>query len=411
MDPTPLDGPALRVLLTTWGTMGDVAPYTGLAVGLRNAGHDVTVVTSTRYAPRFSARGLRVRDIPLDHQQELTGRAKPWRERLRNGQDIASTSAQVLLETAAEGTDILLAHPLMHPLCSVIGEGLRVACRGVYTVTHAMMLPGLMVAAPWRGHTLADTTVKLLLNPMYAPAVRELRRELALSEGRVEALSRTLRHHPAWYGISDALLPLRYPLPPGHHTTGYWPPARPPGWKPDSRLRDFLDNGPAPVYFGFGSMHRVDREALGRTITAAAQKLRVRAVVQAGWAELSGHTDDVLTIGECPHDWLFPRMRAAVHHAGPGTVHASLNAAVPTLPVPMGLDQPYWGARLTALGLTPAAIPARRLTADRLTHSLAQLLQRECFRDRTRAVSASMRQQPGIANLLARLSSTGRLHH
>ncbi|MFJ8621902.1 glycosyltransferase [Kitasatospora sp. NPDC093550] len=407
MNPPPDD--ALRVLLATWGTTGDIAPYTGLALGLRDAGHHVTVATSRRHAPRFAEHGLPVRSMPLDHQEELMARHKPWRERLRNGQDIAGTAARTLLEAADDGADVLLAHPLLHPLCAVIGDGLGLPCLGVYTVSHAMVLPRLMSALPWRQHLAADTAAKALLHPMYAPALTRLAGSLGTPVRQATRVLRTLRERPVLYGISDALLPPGFRLPAGHVTTGYWPAARPPGWQPDARLRDFLDSGPAPVSFGFGSMNRIDGEHLSRAIVSAARRLRVRAVVQSGWAGLHGEdADDVLTIGECPHDWLFPRVRAAVHHAGPGTTHASLGAATLTLPVPVRVDQPYWASRLTALGAAPAALPLRRLTADRLTRLLQQSLHRSEYRLATDRLATGIRGQDGIHGVVTRLRALGR---
>ncbi|MFI5642882.1 glycosyltransferase [Streptomyces goshikiensis] len=406
--PPRLDG--LRVLLATWGTTGDIAPYTGIAVALRDAGCHVTVVTSRRYAAHFTVHGLTVRTMPLDRQEALATQPKSRSAKRLNGQDITTTAATTMLNAAADGTDILLTHPLLHPQGALIAEGLNLPCLGVYTVAHAMMLPRLMTAAPRPQHHLTDLLVKLALSPAYAPALAQLRTALALRPRRCNDVVRVLRHQAVAYGINAALLPDRYPLPPGHHTTGHWAPARTPGWKPDSRLTDFLDSGPAPVYFGFGSMHRIDRDTLIRTITTSTRQLRIRAVVQAGWADLAADTDDVITIGECPHDWLFPRTLAAVHHAGPGTVHASLEAATPTLPVPVALDQPYWAHRLTRLGLTPTAIPIRRLTAAKLTGTLRQLLEDGTYRRTTQALATTIRRQAGTTNLIAHLHTQAQIH-
>ncbi|MGW6836503.1 hypothetical protein ACWGCI_24280 [Streptomyces sp. NPDC054949] len=41
----------------------------------------------------------------------------------------------------------------------------------------------------------------------------------------------------------------------------------------------------------------------------------------------------------------------------------------PTLPVPVGRDQPFWASRLTALGLAPTSLPIRQVTTANLTHS------------------------------------------
>ena len=46
----------------------------------------------------------------------------------------------------------------------------------------------------------------------------------------------------------------------------------------------------------------------------------------------------ILTIGDVPHEWLFPRMAAVVHAAGAGTTAAGLRAAVPAVPIPMTGD-------------------------------------------------------------------------
>ncbi|MFJ5811592.1 glycosyltransferase [Streptomyces sp. NPDC093093] len=406
MRPSPPQRPALRILLATWGTTGDIAPYTGLALGLRDAGHHVTIVTSTRYAPHFTVHGLPVREMPLAHQDDLMTQPVPRWASMRNGHDVAAAAAPALLEAAAEGADIILAHPLLHPFCALIGEGLRLPCIGVYTVAHAMMLPRMMKATPWKQHLIADTAVKLFLSPMYVSSLKRLRHSLGLPQRRLDDIVRTLHGQPVCYGISNALLPHDYPMPQGHTGTGYWSPARPPQWKPDARIVDFLEAGPAPVYFGFGSMHRLDRNRLSETIVRATRKLRVRAIIQTGWANLSSDADEVLTIAECPHDWLFPRVRAAVHHAGPGTTHASLRAATPTLPAPVTWDQPYWAARLTALGLAPTAIPARRLNTDNLTQALRMTLDQTPYRDKTRRLSHRLSDECGTAGVLRVVDQT-----
>jgi UDP:flavonoid glycosyltransferase YjiC (YdhE family) len=41
----------VRILIVTSGSMGDVAPYTGLGARLRAAGHDVTVASHAPSSP------------------------------------------------------------------------------------------------------------------------------------------------------------------------------------------------------------------------------------------------------------------------------------------------------------------------------------------------------------------------
>jgi UDP:flavonoid glycosyltransferase YjiC (YdhE family) len=100
---------------------------------------------------------------------------------------------------------------------------------------------------------------------------------------------------------------------------------------------------------GFGSMAPGHGERLGELIAPAVARAGVRAVVQTGWAELNPSGDDLLAVGDLPHDWLLPRMAAVVHHAGAGTAGATLRAGIPAVAVPVMADQPFWAGRLHRL--------------------------------------------------------------
>ncbi|MFD9074751.1 glycosyltransferase [Streptomyces lasiicapitis] len=418
----------MRMLLVTWGSTGDVAPYVGLGVRLRAAGQEVVVATSERHAPRFHLHDLPVRVLPLARQEEsalAADRFDRWqspsriRRRTRNAQDIAQVIARGVLDAVGrggevvgqgsdavgQGFDVVLAHPLAHPLCSVIAEGTGLRCVGLYTATPGMLLPRLSaspVLSP-HGHRLAETLARAAMSPLYAPALAWIRRELGIRRREAGTRGDVQRGQRVLHGYTSALLPKDFPLADGHTCVGYWWPARDPGWRPDERLVDFLASGPAPVYFGFGSVSPGDAERLSATIQDVVRRLGVRAVVQAGWQGLDVSDDDVLTIGECPHDWLFPRMTALVHHAGPGTAGAGLKAGVPAVPVPLSLDQPFWARRMTALGLSPASLSARRLTARELSDALHTTLRDEQYRLRCTEISKIIGREDGAAAVLSSL--------
>jgi UDP:flavonoid glycosyltransferase YjiC (YdhE family) len=73
-----------------------------------------------------------------------------------------------------------------------------------------------------------------------------------------------------------------------------------------------------------------------------------------------------------PHDWLFPRCKAVIHHGGAGTTAAGLRAGIPNIIVPHTADQPFWGQRVAAIGAGPAPIPVKQLTPQRLAAALTQ---------------------------------------
>jgi UDP:flavonoid glycosyltransferase YjiC (YdhE family) len=91
---------------------------------------------------------------------------------------------------------------------------------------------------------------------------------------------------------------------------GYWWPQHPANWTPPPDLERFLAAGPPPVFVGFGSRNPADAARLTALVAEARRQAGVRMVIQAGWANLGTalqDDDDVLVIGEAPHDWLSPR--------------------------------------------------------------------------------------------------------
>lgn len=85
---------------------------------------------------------------------------------------------------------------------------------------------------------------------------------------------------------------------------------------------------------------------------------------------IEGNTPDtVYMLENTPHDWLFPRVRAAVHHGGAGTTAIGLKCGKPTMIVPFFGDQPFWGAMVAKAGAgADSAIPYKRLTAEALAN-------------------------------------------
>ncbi|KAJ8117470.1 hypothetical protein OPT61_g1334 [Boeremia exigua] len=150
---------------------------------------------------------------------------------------------------------------------------------------------------------------------------------------------------------------------------------------PPDDLKKFLDDGDPPVYIGFGSIVVDDPDQFTKLIFKAVELAGVRALVSKGWGGFGSNADcpdNVFMLENTPHDWLFPRCKAVVHHGGAGTCAIGLKCAKPTMIVPFFGDQPFWGAMVSkAKAGAHECIPYKNLTAERLAEGIKQCLTEE----------------------------------
>src|ERR1700733_3032847 len=173
-------------------------------------------------------------------------------------------------------------------------------------------------------------------------------------------------------------------------------------------LIDFLAAGPAPVCISCGSLITTVRRAeqLSDIVSRALRQAGVRGIVQAGWTGVEVAGDDILSVGEIPHDWLFPQMAAVVHHCGAGTTAAALRAGVPTVAIPNPIyDQPFWARHLQNIGASAATILQPVLTPDRLAQAIRSAVDNPQLRKVTQRLANQMDREDGATKVLPTVDS------
>ncbi|MCT9077998.1 glycosyltransferase [Streptomyces fulvoviolaceus] len=407
----------------TAGSRGDVAPFTGLGYGLRQAGHEVTLVTHGSFAPLVTGSGLGFHALPVDPRAVLESsrgqglhRSGSGAGKLLRAVAMARAVAGRItddLVAAARTSDVLLLSGSLAPLGHVIGEGLSLPSIGVYLQPLAPtreFAPPMLGGGSWGavGNRVAGHGVGLAVEQVFAATVPAVRRRLGLPRVRTGAAlrARERRGWPVHHGFSPLVVPRPRDWREGLDMAGYWWPYDVEAQLPPE-LRDFLDAGAPPVYVGLGSATVPDPERLSADIVRALRRAGLRGVIQQGWAGLAAEGDDMLTVAEVAHSALFPRMAAVVHHAGAGTTAAGLRAGVPAVPVPIQFDGGFWSARLVALGVAPRAVPLRRLTTDTLASALARATRDAGYRERAQALGVRIRGEDGVAPVLEAVNRLG----
>jgi UDP:flavonoid glycosyltransferase YjiC (YdhE family) len=307
---------------------------------------------------------------------------------------------------ACQGVDAILCLGVLSAFGQAIAAALRIP---ILHLEPTPLLPARSFAAPsWpvqrdlgglHNH-LSGLVMLQVVWLWYRPFVNDFRKWLGLPPCSAAGFYRALRSTPMLGAYSPAIIPRPADWPEHFHVLGYFFLDPQKNWQPPAGLMAFLDAGDPPVYIGFGSMSGRRPEQLASLALEALALSGQRGLLLTGWGGLRAMKTpkDVFVLDSAPHGWLFPRMRAVVHHGGAGTTAEGLRAGVPTLILPFAFDQPFWGARVKALGLGPAPIPQKQLTAGRLAHAIRQAASDSAMQDRARQVGAAIRLENGPAN-------------
>jgi len=261
----------------------------------------------------------------------------------------------------------------------------------------------------WLGGVLNSLSHRLARQVMWQPfraADRRARKEvLGLPPAPVWGPYRTdrLLGQPVLYGFSPSVIPPAPDWPDNVHVTGYWFLDPPEDWRPPAELEAFLAAGAPPVYVGFGSMSSRNPQQTADLVLEALARTGQRAILLSGWGGLQAGDlpETVFALESAPFSWLFPRVRAVVHHGGAGTTAAGLRAGVPAVVVPFFGDQPFWGQRVADLGVGPEPVPRRKLTVERLARGIEQVVTDPGMRQRAAELGARIQAEDGIGRAVA----------
>jgi vancomycin aglycone glucosyltransferase len=385
----------VRVLLSTYGSRGDVEPVVGLAVRLRELGAEVRVCAPPDFAERLAGVGVPM--VPVGPSaSELTVAAPPPSSLPERAAQLIASQFDAVT-AAAEGCDVLVATGMLPTAAGALSVAEKLGIRSVSVTFQQLTLPSPHHAPlAYPGRPLPpEVTDNRVLWELDAENVNALFGE-ALNKNRVangllpvdDVRGYVLGDRP-WLATDPILDP--WPATPDLDVvqTGAW-------IVPDERplpadLEAFLDAGTPPVYVGFGSMPMHASADVAEVAIEAVRAQGRRVVVLHGWAELApiDDRDDCFVVGEVNHQALFGRVAAVVHHGGSGTTMTATRSGAPQVVVPQATDQPYWAGRVADLGIG-VAHDGPTPTFESLSAALKSALTDET-RARATAVAATIR--------------------
>lgn len=352
----------MRVLLSTFGSRGDVQPLVALAVALRALGADARVCAppDEEFIKLLAAAGVPLLPAFRSVRDWL---AEIWPKRATIS--LPQAAAQVMaaqyeaIGAAAQGCDVMVATGLFSSVAAARSVAEEQGIRYVHAAYCPLFLPSPYQRPfeyPSHRHPPDVTDNEVLwekdvqvMNELFGGGLNTLRASVGLPQ--VDNVREYCQGDRPWLAADPVLAPWQ-PAKLDVVQTGAWilPDERP---LPDELL-EFLDAGAPPVYIGFGSLPAPKDFARMSIDLVRAQGRRI--LMSRGWAELAlvDDREDCFIVGEVNQQALFPRVAAVVHHGGAGTTTAAARAGSPQVVVPQIGDQPYWAGRVWDLGIGSA---------------------------------------------------------
>lgn len=211
------------------------------------------------------------------------------------------------------------------------------------------------------------------------------------------------------YPVSPILMPMDPAWDRYIQVTGYWyhPEADACGYQEPAELSAFLDNGEKPIFIGFGKAESKELAQLQRLMLEVVKELGIKAIFQGDQipAEQKHNTDKLYFIDNIPYSYIFPRVRAVVHHGGCTTNGLGIWAGCPTLIIPLALDQYYYGRTMQEIGMGPAPLYIRKrlCTREELRQAVLNLVSGK-YDERAKELSIQIKKENGIEKAIKMLT-------
>jgi rhamnosyltransferase subunit B len=407
-----------RIVLTPWGSFGDLHPFLALAIELKRRGHDPLIATSEVYREKVEGENIAFAPMRPDvgDLQDRPDLVRRIFHPLRGSEYIirkllmpALGESLKDLQTAAVNADLLVSH----------------------SITFATPLLAELSGLPWLSVVLQPSVMFSEHDPPRLPQLRMVRGRGPLFK---QIFFRAMRFWSLrWFKPYDRLRE-QVGLPPAQKHPlfeGQFSPEgtialfselfcqRQPDWPATTtitgfpfydrfdagnqalsqELARFLDEGPEPIVFTLGSSAVFDPGKFFDISAEAARRLGQRAVLLAGTGYASRLTlasnAGLLVCAYEPHSLLFPRAAAVVHQGGIGTTAQALRSGKPTLVVAFSHDQPDNGARVEELGVG-LTMSRKHYSVSSALRGLETLLNDDTMRKRAAETGRQIRAEQGV---------------
>ena len=406
-----------RILLATFGSLGDLHPYIAVGRALQARGITARIATSADY--RSIVEGAALEFAPVAPSLAALGTPAELARRVADGLRGSQTLIQDLimphlreshqqLRAAAQDADLLISHPLTFMVQVVAAEQRKPWLSTVLAPASFLSRGDPPVLAPINSLQIAQRLGPWAYKPLmrlirsavrrWEQPLHEYRRELGLPTSQQIMVFEGQFSPLGTLALFDAVLMRPQPDWPAHTRVCGTPWYD--GAAPDPlilrQLQEFLAAGEPPIVFALGSSVVWLGADFWLQALEAARILGRRAILITGGGTVANLPASAREFSYLPYSQVFPHACVVVHQAGIGTLAQALRAGRPQLMTPVWFDQPDNAARAVKLGVA-RSLPFKHATAARLVRELEPLLAGRGYRDAARDAAVTVGSVDGAA--------------
>lgn len=397
-----------KILITAYGTMGDVLPYLALGKQMQRRGYEVITAIPQQIGDRAIALGLKAFDVGHEQISPETARknALLWDQWSANPDDLEAKQELSQSHTwfnlqkgidnlldAAANAKLIVCSPQQAIFAAIVAEKLAIPLVQVIVTPALLYQPNnWWRLSQWMRQTENKTYDRYHL----------LREKQGLTD--TEAWKAYWKYDRLIFAAS----PYLYPSPPycfPFNQTGFWFYEAPQWskWQPDAKLKEFMTADRKTLVLSFSSQPIRNREEFIAVHVRAVKQLGYRILIQGGWSDFDAShlpndidRDSVMFAGFMPQDWLFTHAAAVITHGGIGTIARALRNGCPMLLEPHTYEQCFNAHKVLTWGVGAAMYP-KKLTADGIAKVLAKKVLTKEYQQKAKEIKLRINNELGTA--------------
>lgn len=415
----------MRIVLTTFGTFGDVNPLIGLALELKRRGHRPLLAAPEMFRAKIEPLGIefaRVRPDQDPRDKRLVAMIYDIRHGTERGlreflfPSIRESYDDLLEAVTSNGrADLIVAGELAYA-APIVAEKTGIpfasyvlAPFSFFSAYDPPVLPPyptlakVQAVVPGTGQVVARFARYVTRH--WSEPVYQLRQELGLPRGKDPIFDAKHSEELALALFSSVLGEPQKDWPSHTRVTGfvyYDGDAGAQDLAPD--LKRFLESGPAPLVFTLGSAAVLDPGTFYEESARAAAELAQRAVLLVGSDPANQPKQElphsIFVAPYAPYSKVFPYASVVIHQGGVGTTAQALRAGKPMLIMPYSHDQPDNARRVRRLGVA-RVIGRPQYNARSAVKALKDLLERPAYAQRASEIAATVGAEDGVMTACA----------